>query len=375
MPRRLIPGVYRLPSGRWSVRIRRPDGRRPNATFATRGDAEAAATALRRHLALARLGLAEPETERSGPRTLAELWGAMERHQRAAGRAPLTIAQTAQAASLWIRALGASHPVPLRRDDVTRFLAWLRDHSASRGRLIQACLVAVRTAHRLSEMEPPPVPRLSVPSGSRRTLEPAAFEAWAAALPLGSAACTAAALVYLLAARESEVMRLRVEDVDPAPAIGHDRVNPAPATAGAGIVRLWQAKGAVRGQVALPVLPDLARVLKSYAAPSEGLYLGTDDPHRLRPALARASEEAGVQTVRGLGWLRNQAATTLGQAGVAPEVLSRVLRHASSSRGLLGRYDQSRREAEVREALGLLRWPTSARLTPRASSRRASPAR
>lgn len=49
-------------------------------------------------------------------------------------------------------------------------------------------------------------------------------------------------------------------------------------------------------------------------------------------------------------------------AGVAPEVLSRVLRHSSGSRGLLGRYDQSRREAEVREALALLRWPKMATL-------------
>lgn len=338
------PGVYRLPSGRWSVRLRLPDGRRPNATFDSRQDAEAAAVALRHRLALARLGLADTPSERPGPRTLAELFGAMEASQRAAGRARLTVSQTSQVSSLWCRALGADHGVPLHRDDVTRFLAWLRENSTSRGRLTQACLVGVRTAHRLADMEPPPVPHLTVPQGSRRTLPAEDFARFIGALTPGSPAATAAALVYLLAARESEILRLRVEDVDLA----------------AGVVRLWQAKGAMRGQVGLPIHPDLRAVLEAYSPPDEGLYLGVDRVMPLRPELGRAAERAKIPTVYGLGWLRNQAATALGEAGVAPEVISRVLRHSARSRGLLGRYDQSVRAAEISRALGLLRWPHSA---------------
>ena len=69
MTRRPTPGTYRLPSGRWSVRIRLRDGSRPNATFSSRADAEAAAVALRHQLALSRLGLAAAPVTPTGPRT------------------------------------------------------------------------------------------------------------------------------------------------------------------------------------------------------------------------------------------------------------------------------------------------------------------
>lgn len=291
--------------------------------------------------ALVHLGLAQPEASRSGPRTLRELFGVLERHQRARGRAALTIAQTAQVAGFWCAALGERHPVPLSSDDVTAFLEWMARESDSEGRLLQACVGICRTAHRRAKLPPPEAERLEVPSGSRRTLEPEEFVRFVQALPPGSVVATAAALVYLLAARESEVFRLRVEDVEERD------------------VRAWQSKGAIRGAINLPVLPELSRVLAAYARPKQGLLLGTDDPRSLRTALAHASRRAGIfPPIRGLGWLRNQAITTLGEAGIASEVLSRVLRHSKRSRGLLGRYDQSRREADVRRALAILRWPS-----------------
>lgn len=332
-------GVWRTASGKWATRPRLA-GRRLYGEFRTKAEAERwrAEIVARRRDARAGLATAAP------PLTLGAMLDRHEAELTALGRAPKTIAQAEQLGRLWRRALPAETLAPLDRQHVVAFVGWMRRESRTSGRYLAAALGLIRTAHRRAGFAVPWTPTVRAPRGGRRLLTPTQREAFIAALPAGSVERTVAAVVYLALARESEALRLRVEDL----------------SLEASSLRLRAAKGTSPGPVEVLASPALVAALEAYAAPDDGpLFRLRGRPLgelSLRRRLESASARAKIDPpVRSLGWLRNQAATDLGEIGVPDRVIRLLLRHAGES--VTDRYNRARRIEEQRAALARLTWP------------------
>lgn len=333
------PGVWKTAAGRWATRPS-VGGRRHYGEFATRAEAERWRAALVARRRDARAGLTTPEP---AP-TLGRLLDRHETELAALGRAAKTIAQAEQLGALWRRALGDGHLTPLSREDVVRFVAWMRVHSRTTGRYLAAALGLIRTAHRRAGLPVPWTPTVRAPRRGRRILTAEQRNRFLAALPARSVERTVAAVVYLALARESEALRLCVEDL----------------ALEASSLRLRAAKGTSPGPVEVLASPALVAALEAYAAPDDGpLFRLRGRPLgelSLRRRLESASARAKIDPpVRSLGWLRNQAATDLGEIGVPDRVIRLLLRHAGES--VTDRYNRARRIEEQRAALARLTWP------------------
>lgn len=361
MTRRLPRGLSRNPSGTWAVRltIGYRDGRqvRRKATFSRREDAEEFLREAERARRYGAWGLTPP----SGPGPALSLETACQRHAaalEALGRSELHGSSTAHHHRLLVAALGPGRLLPLTDEDVLELVRWLRTTRTTRGSLVAHVLTTLRAVHVRAGLAAPRTPPIRVEYHGRRVLPLPAVRALVAALPAGSVERVAALLVLLLAARESEVLRLRVSDVDMA----------------AGTVRLrrvkgWQASGGttaviVRAPAAL--LEELRGWLASLRPelPPDAPLLSADKggawrplrPTSLQARLRAASERAGITPpVVSLGWLRNQAATLLGEAQAETGTLQRLLGHTTPVQ--TARYDRSRRDeaqAAERERLAAL---------------------
>lgn len=147
----------------------------------------------------------------------------------------------------------------------------------------------------------------------------------------------AARMMLLTACRREEVCAMRFEDI---------------------IEDVWYVPGAARknGEELLVPLPIPAQTLIGAQGRTSGLvFLG----ERGKPLQnwnrwqEKVYERTGTE-----GWhrhdLRRTAATLLGRNGVAPHVIEMVLGHKHAHSDLASIYNQSRYEAEVKEALELL---------------------
>lgn len=193
-----------------------------------------------------------------------------------------------------------------------------------------------------------------MPRRSRPTSTAGIVRAFLDALEPGTVARVAAELVLRTGCREIEARELAIGDVD----------------LKAGKILFGRRKGAQPGQEEAPISPGLRAHLEPWLAgacrglPASAPLLAVWSRREGQPkarhaltawtlqkALGAAGEAAGVgREVRGLGWLRNQAATLAGETGADVEVLRRALGHTTSA--ITERhYDQSLRW-EAREALG-----------------------
>lgn len=340
------------PAKTWRIRVQ-VKGRVRKGSAPTKGAAVAFRDSLLVQRHAARLGVPVPAGPALAP-TLAEAFARYGDELRRYGKSPKSIAQVEAVASLWSRALGPAHTAALAREDFGRFVEWAGLHTKSKGAQTRGACTVAKTAMRLVGLPVPATPKVKVPRRSRPTSTAGIARKFLAALEPGTVARVAAELVLRTACREVEARELQIGDVD----------------LQGGTIRFGRRKGASPGQEDAPITPGLQAHLGPWlAGPCRGLPPsapllavwsrregGPKARHALtawtlQKALEAAGDAAGVgRAVRGLGWLRNQAATIAGETGADVEVLRRALGHTTSA--ITERhYDQSLRW-EAREALG-----------------------
>jgi len=163
------------------------------------------------------------------------------------------------------------------------------------GSLVTHVLTTLRAVHVRSGLAAPRTPPIRVEYRGRRVLPLASLRLFLAALPPGSVERIAALLILLLAARESEVLRLRIGDVDlEAGTVTLRRVKGWQATGGtsAVVVRAPAALLAeLRGWIA-GLRPGLA-VAAPLLSADKGRRWAPLRPHSLSGRLVKASAAAG----------------------------------------------------------------------------------
>lgn len=335
--------VDRLPSGRWRARAL-VDGRRASALFATRGEAEAWIAAIQQRKAYEAAGLTAPS--QAIRTTLVTILEKLAREQTALGRSAKTIRQTASSIVIASRCFGEEKAAPLTREDLVRFVAWARQNTKSQGRQTDAVLGIWLTAHRRAGLPVPPRPHFPIERKGRPRATPDELARFLEAMPIGTVERTLAEIVLRSGCRDTEARRLVMGDVD----------------LEAMKLKIRRVKG-WRSRAPLvethPISKDLAEILKPYvawrrkAAPTAPL-LTLDGVHLLaESALVKryraACRRAGLPVRSGVAWLRNQAATLLGEAGVPVEVTRRWLGHTSVQ--TTERHYDTSRQWEARERL------------------------
>lgn len=359
--KRLPRGISRTAAGSYEVRLTvgRRDGRqvRRKATFRALADAEEFLREAVRARQYGAWGLAPPD----GPAPAVTLEAACRRHADALdalGRSEHHVRSSGHHHRLLIAALGPGRRLPLGEEEVLGLVRWLRETRTTRGSLVAHVLTTLRAVHARAGLAAPRTPAIRIEYRGRRVLPLGALRAFLAALPAGSVERLTALLVLLLAARESEVLRLRIGDVDvEAGTVALRRVKGWQATGGTAtvVVRAPAALVAeLRGWIAglRPGLPVDAPLLSA----DKGKRWRPLNPHSLMGRLRRASAQAEISPpITTLGWLRNQAATLLGETQVETGTLQRLLGHSTPVQ--TARYDRSRRDvaqAVERERLATL---------------------
>ncbi len=336
--KRVDRNVYRMPDGRFLVRLTRKDGDERHETvriLETRAYADEFVRRWKTARSFATAGLAPPVSPevllKASKRTLGTILLAYEKELVKLGRAPATIRSLQTTAKFLKEGLGEDHAVPLTRADLVELVAWGLRERNTKGDALAKAFVAVRTAHRRAGLPPPDPPELRFEREGRRVLTGEQLAALLEAMPWGSTERTAAEIILGTACREIEAFRLKVEDVD----------------LQGGVIRFETRKGPRARRIQsqrVPISPPLAAALRAYAesfgrrrAPTEPLLVvgkgktkrslkGTSLRKRMMAASARAKLKPYVTS---LGFLRNAALTTLGEAKVAVEVASRIAGHAS----------------------------------------------
>lgn len=337
---------------RWRARAQ-VGGQRFVASFATRSEAESWRDRVQGEAKLRAAGIVTPAAPVAQP--VGVILEALAREQEAVGRAEKTIRQTRAIARLVERALG---PVaaPLTRNDLVRLIAWCRDPANTKsqgGRQIKATVGILATAHRRAGLTMPPPPRIEVHSEGRPRASVDELRRFLDAMAVGSVERTFAELVLRTGRRDSEIRRLTCGDVD----------------LEAKTIRITRRKRAATGTPIIQVFPlhaDLETLLKPYAAwrkgaPPEAPFLTLDGERflsefSLQKRFRATYRRAGLPERSGIAWLRNEAATLLGEAGAPVEALQRWLGHASVTT-TEKHYDWSRRmeiHAVLSEALSAI---------------------
>lgn len=336
--------AWDAPAKRWRIRVQVAGRVRKGSA-----PSKPAAIALRDNLlvqrAALRLGVPVPEG-RPIPPSLAEVFAGYVAELRRFGKSPRSVAQVESIAALWRQALGPAQTGALSREDFGRFVEWCGVHTESKGAQTRTAMSIAKTALRVAGLPVPPTPVVRVERASRRTAPAEKLRAFLAALEPGTVARVAAELVVRTGCRETEARSLRIGDVDLA----------------AGVIRFRTRKGSAAGENEAPISPGLRSHLEPWlAGPCRGLppeapllavwsRRGAAPRARhpltawsLQSTLSAAARDAEIgREVRGLGWLRNQAATLAGDTGAEIETLRRALGHTTSA-VTERHYDQSRR--------------------------------
>lgn len=359
--RRAGRNLYRLPSGRYVVRLyERPTGRPEREiwrAFDRREDAVRFRAVWKADRAFRSAGL-RPATP-SAPLTLGDLFDRYVGELRTFGRSEEQVRKVEQARRLTLSALGANAPAPASREDLVTVARWAFSNSRTHGDAVHRAFGLLRTAHRRAGLPPPDAPEVRVEHRPRRSLSPTELRAFLTALPRGSVERVTALLVLTTGIREREAFRLRVGDVDLAARtiVSTPRKGAAPAAVALGRhpigPRLWADLRAFLAKLPAGVGPQdpLLGVVSSRRG---------DPPARhpltifsLRAALRRACRKAGIPVLHGLGWLRHASATGLVASGETVETARRLLGHASS-RTTERHYDEAALWASRKAAAGRL---------------------
>jgi integrase len=359
MARVKIPGLSQR-GGRWLARFTQKQGDAARydvtRTFERKSDAEDWLIEQRNRRRFVSAGLPAPAVE-TAPGTLRQILSDYEAELKSEPHSDGHRRRVGQIAATLCRALGENHPVPLTRADLVRFAAWARTHTETKGDLIARAFVNVRTAHKLAGLLPPEAPAVRFERGGRLQVPHEHVLRFLNAMPLGSPEKTAAEIMFRTAARLTEVLRLKLGDVDLA----------------AGILRIETRKGPKANRVRTvehPITPDLQKILEAAM-----LDLPTDkplirlrgravrEPASLRKRLVRASSAARAAVLRDhprmaawkpekifptiscLAWMRNHVVTQLVETGTRIETVSRLAGHASVTTTQRF-YDKSRGWAE-----------------------------
>ena len=354
--KRLVDCIARSRNGKWKLRliIR---GRLIKRTFSDKEEAERVRDNLRGREKLRSLGVPLAQQAARVAPTVGSVLDAYVRECETLGRSEAHLRSIRQAKGLFV-AWGGEHREAdeLKRADLVDFVGWAKRNTASKGRTIHNALVILRTAFKLADLPIPPKPRLELPARHGKTLSRDDLEKLLAALPLGTVARTAVEIGLRTAARESEIRRIRVGDVD----LERRTL----------VLRRGKGKPGRRGsEEAVPISEDFVPVLRAYLAalPAD---LAPDAPllavvskrrgvgvarhalglSSLRRTLEAACVRAGVPKKTTAGWCRAEQVTLGREAGMALSKVSAAAGHADE-RVTLDHYDESkRREAELWEA-------------------------
>ena len=334
-PRPQVDGISRAPNGRFKLRVWLA-GRLRKGTFPTREEAEEARDRLRARLVAVRLGFPVP-AEPHLPPTLGSILDAYASESEAVGRSEAHIRSIHQARALLVRWRGEAGEADLRRADLVDFVAWARRETASKGRAIHNALVILRTALRRSDLPVPASPRLELPARTPKTLDRKQLARLLAQLPLGTVTRTAIEIGLRTGAREAEIRRLRVGDLD----LKRRTL----------LLRRAKGRPGRRGsEEVVPVSPGLGRALAAYVARIPA-GVAADAPLLGRPSFRRTLEAAcraaDVPVRTTIGWTRAQAATLAREAGMPLGLVSGTLGHVDPS-VTRQHYDESSRETAER---------------------------
>lgn len=336
----------------WKIRVQ-VNGRPKKGSAPNKRAAESLRDNLLVQRVAHRLGVPVPAGP-SIPVSLAEAFAAYGRELVRYGKSPRSIQEVEAIAGLWESALGPGQSAALTREDFGRFVEWAAVHTRSKGSQTRKACTIAKTAMRVVGLPVPDTPEVAVPRKSRPTTGADRLRAFLAALEPGTVARVAAELVLRTACREIEARELRIGDVD----------------LKAGKLSFARRKGAHPGQELAPISPGLRAHLEPWlsgpcrglppSAPLLAVWSRREGQPKARHALTAwtlqkalqgAADAAGLgRSVRGLGWLRNQAVTLAGDTGASVEVLRRAAGHTTSE--ITERhYDQSLRWG-AREELG-----------------------
>jgi len=326
-------GIFRIRSG-WAVRVM-VGGVRRQATFQTRQEAEDARHQVRGRAIAARLGIVQPDSH--AVPTVGWVLDGYATECEALGRSPAHVRSVRQARDLIVRWAGEFRDARLTRGELIDFVVWSRVHTASKGRAIHNALVILRTALRRADLPVPASPRLELPARTPKTLDRKQLARLLAQLPLGTVTRTAIEIGLRTGAREAEIRRLRVEDLD----LKRRTL----------LLRRAKGRPGRRGsEEVVPVSPGLARALAAYVArlpaglAAEAPLLGRPSFRRTLEAACRAAD-VPVRTT--IGWTRAQAATLAREAGMPLGVVSGTLGHVDPD-VTRQHYDESSREVSER---------------------------
>ncbi len=353
-------GIARSRNGRWKLFIR-VNKRRIKRTFSTREEAERVRDNLRGRQKLQSLGVPLAQKAAFVVKTVGSVLDAyaLERETLSVAAEPRHDIQ--QAKAYFVAWCGEHREADLTRKDLVDFVGWMKKNTNSKGRVIHNAIVILRTAFKLADIPVPPKPPLELPERQRKTLAKADVEKLLRELPLGSVARTAVEIGLRTAARESEIRRIRVGDVD----LSRETL----------VLRRGKGKRGRRGSEEIVPLPQvLVKVLRAYmiGLPAD---LATDAPllavestrrgvgagrhalfvGSLRRELETACKAAGVPTRTTVGWTRAEATTLGRENGATLREASLAAGHADE-RVTLDHYDESEKRTtekwDVRRRVG-----------------------
>lgn len=356
-----VDGIARARNGSWKLRIV-VRGRLIKRTFKTKEEAERVRDNLQGRAKLASLGVPLAQTAALVAPTIGSVLDGYARECETLGRSEAHLRSIREARAYFV-AWGGEHREAdaLRRADLVDFIGFTKKTTESKGRVIHNAIVKLRTALKLAELPVPPEPPLELPARVPKTLKQADVKKLLGALPLGSVARTALEIGLRTSARGSEILRLRVGDVD---------LERRTLT----LTRMKGKKGRRGSEEAVPIPDVLVRVLRAYTmrlpadlAPDapllavesrrRGVGKGRHALHvgSLRRALAKACEDAGVPKKTTIGWCRAEAVTLAREAGATLKKTAAAAGH-EDPRITAKHYDESGAAAAekwaAREELG-----------------------
>lgn len=309
-------GIARARNGKWKLRIV-INGRLIKRTFPTRDEAERMRDNLHGKQKLRSLGVPLAQRAALVAPTVGSILDAYVLDCESLGRSEAHLRSIRQAKGLFV-AWGGEHreAEELKRRDLVDFVAWAKRNTASKGRTIHNALVILRTACSVAELPIPPKVRLELPERHGKTLSKLELDRLLVELPLGTVARTAVEIGLRTAAREAEIRRIRVGDVD----LARQTL----------VLRRGKGKPGRRGsEEAVPIADGLDRVLRAYLMTLPP-GLAADEPllavrsrrrgstgvtrhalgfSSLRRVLEAACERAGVSKKSTVGWCRAEQVT------------------------------------------------------------------
>jgi integrase len=359
--RRVNGSIDRLPSGRYRVRVVRPDGSRVSiGTFATKRDADAAfATVL----------TGQADGRQPGSRTAVKLDGYasdwLDSRLTARGEPLRPRVRELYEGQLRLHIVPALGDVPLHRLTTARIRSW---HAALRGpdgpgassaakcyRLLRSIL-ATAVEDGLLAANPCTIKGAGIEPAEERRV-PTVAEAYKLADAIEPRLRCLVLVAGSVGLRKGELLGLRRGDIDldartitvarqrQLDKVGNELVGPPKSDAGRRTV-----------SISPKLVPVLRRHLDTYAQPGDDGYVFTGQkggplmPHVLQTAWVRARSQVGMEHLH-LHDLRHLAGTLAASKGAAPKEIMHRLGHSSAQASLRYQHATHVRDGAIADAI------------------------